>query len=268
MDNYYTILGIEQTASIDDIKKAYKSLANKHHPDKGGDEELFKKISVAYDTLKDETKRQEYDDKLTGKTSNFYGFDGDFSSFFSDHIRSTFFRNKDITIQCRISFEESFNGKQLNAKYTLPSGKLQEIAINIPSGIQSGSHIRFPNFGDDSVAEFPRGHLNVTVLVEPSDKFFRKENDLCTLLHVTPIEAMIGCEKTVNHINGQQFTINIRPGVETGIEYAMLNKGFSNPYNNNIGRFLIIVNIKTPAITDPELVEELTKINSRINTNI
>ena len=60
-DNLYDILGVSKTASLDEIKKAYKKLAIQHHPDKGGDEEVFKNISNAYSVLSDEQKRAEYD---------------------------------------------------------------------------------------------------------------------------------------------------------------------------------------------------------------
>ena len=68
MDNYYEILGVDENATGDDIKKAYRKLAMEHHPDKGGNEEQFKKISQAYDTLSDDTKRIQYDGQKNGQS--------------------------------------------------------------------------------------------------------------------------------------------------------------------------------------------------------
>ena len=77
MENYYDILGVTETATPDEIKKTYRKLAMEHHPDKGGDEEKFKKISQAYDILGDDTKRQQYDNQR----KNPYG---DLGSMFND----------------------------------------------------------------------------------------------------------------------------------------------------------------------------------------
>ena len=63
MEDFYQILGVNETASQDEIKKAYRKLAVEHHPDKGGDENKFKKISEAYDTIGDENKRSQYDNQ-------------------------------------------------------------------------------------------------------------------------------------------------------------------------------------------------------------
>ena len=81
MKNYYNILNIPKNADLTKIKKAYRSLALKHHPDRGGDENKFKEISEAYDTLGDKTKRQEYDQRRSNPFAggNFFGGGDPFS---------------------------------------------------------------------------------------------------------------------------------------------------------------------------------------------
>ena len=85
-ENYYNILGVKENATQDEIKKTYRKLARETHPDKGGDEEKFKKISEAYDTLGDENKRRDYDNRRNNPFSNFGGGGMDFNDMFGDFL--------------------------------------------------------------------------------------------------------------------------------------------------------------------------------------
>lgn len=285
MTDFYQTLGVSENATPDEIKKAYRSLANKHHPDKGGDQAIFKNISVAYDTLSDPQKKAEYDQSRNQQNYTQFHFNtGDFEQFqhiFGQHFdpfgqRSNPFvdvfggqrrqmRNRDLNIQCQISLLDSYIGKQLEASYKLPSGKNQTVVINIPPGVAHGETIRYSGLGDDSVMNAPRGNLNVTVIVLADPNFRRQGDDLYTTVNITPIDAMIGCKKRVKYITGEEKEIDIRPGVETGVEYASSGFGFNNPHNGMKGKFVIVVNIRTPAINDPSIIEKLRQINDEIS---
>ena len=86
-ENYYDVLGVAENATQEEIKKAYRILAKENHPDKGGDEELFKKISVAYDTIGDESKRGQYDIQ---RKNPFANMGGNHNSSFSDLFNMAF----------------------------------------------------------------------------------------------------------------------------------------------------------------------------------
>lgn len=88
IDNYYEILGVEENASQDDIKKKYRQLAKENHPDTGGNEELFKKISTAYDILGDEQKRQTYDQQRKNPYGGSFNFNDVFNSMFGNRQNS------------------------------------------------------------------------------------------------------------------------------------------------------------------------------------
>jgi curved DNA-binding protein len=273
--DYYQILGLQPNATPEQIKKAYRSLAMKHHPDRGGDQAKFKDISVAHDTLSDPQKRAEYDQMRQGGPQVRFTSGGGFQDFndifggrspFGDIFGRAMRRNRDLNIQCQISLYDSFVGKQIEANYNLPSGKSQTVVINIPPGIGHGETIRYQGLGDDSIPHMPRGNLNVTIVVIPDQNFRREGDDLYTTVDISPIEAMIGCRKNIMFINGDNKEIDIRPGVETGTEYASAGFGFSNPHSGRKGKFIIVVNIKTPAVTDPQIIAKLKDIQNEISS--
>lgn len=123
MKDYYGILGVEKTASADEIKKAYRKLANTHHPDKGGDENKFKEISEAYDVLSDTNKKAQYD---MGGQGNMGGFNindifnggfgsifGDFNGFGSNGVR----KGQDLRINITVSLKEIIEGSTKKVRY-------------------------------------------------------------------------------------------------------------------------------------------------------
>lgn len=117
--DYYSILGVEETATQDEIKKAYRNLAKENHPDKGGDEELFKKISVAYDTIGDEEKRKQYD---VERKNPFGGMGGGFGSSMSDLFNSVFGnrqpqRPHTTTITVNVGVLESYLSEKKTINY-------------------------------------------------------------------------------------------------------------------------------------------------------
>jgi molecular chaperone DnaJ len=118
LENFYDILGVTETASQDDIKRAYRKKAVESHPDKGGDEEIFKKISEAYDTLGDEQKRKDYDMQKNNPFGNF-GSDpfGSFNDFFSNITNQRVRKAPDKIIDIQIGTIDSFLGKNIDIRF-------------------------------------------------------------------------------------------------------------------------------------------------------
>jgi len=120
VENYYEILGVPETATQDEIKKAYRKKAIEHHPDKGGSEETFKKVATAYDTLGDENKRRDYDNRKNNPFGNNGGFQG-FNPF-EDFFGGNFFKQRKRTVpeklvEVNIGTIESFNGVDKTITY-------------------------------------------------------------------------------------------------------------------------------------------------------
>lgn len=279
--DYYQTLGIADTANQDEIRTAYKKLAMKNHPDRGGDTKKFQEISQAYDTLSDPQKRAQYDSQRHGGFNPF-GNNGhhpfeQFSEMFSFHFgqggpqfgqgfrQQQVKRNKDLTIRIGITLKQSFLGTQIEARYTLPNGKGQTVIVDIPPGINHGQTVRYGGLGDDSIPNMPRGNLNVQIMIDPDENFERINNDLWTTLKISALEAMIGCQKEVQHLDNSKLTLTLRPGVTDGTEFSASGRGFKDINTGRPGNMFIRLKIDIPAVTDPVLVKELETIYARIN---
>ena len=275
--NYYDILGVTSSASQDEIKKAYKKLAMTHHPDRGGDNKKFQEISQAYDTLGDPNKRSQYDAELQGFGDPFIhirtgqqGFP-DFGEMFGFHFGRGFAqrqvqKNRDHSIRISISFKQSYLGTQVEAKYTIPSGKNKIVVIDVPAGVQTGQILRYGGLGDESVTNLPPGNLNVHIVVENDNEWFRRGNDLIRLLEISSFDAILGYNTKVKCLDGTILPINLRPGIQNGVEFSTQGKGFRDMNTGRPGNLVVLVNIITPEIKDQQLLEDIAKINAKINT--
>jgi DnaJ-class molecular chaperone len=273
--DYYQTLGVAENASQDEIKQAYKKLAMKNHPDRGGDTNKFQEISQAYDTLGDAQKRTQYDAQKNGFNpfhQNMGGGFQDVGEMFSFAFGPGFAgfnqrrKNRDLSIRVKITFKQSFTGTQVEARFNTPSGKSQNVVIDIPPGVQSGQTIRYGGLGDDSVPNLPRGDLNVTIVVEVDTKWERRGNDIYTKLPINILEAMIGCTKDIECIDGYKMNINLRPGIQPGTEFTSGGRGFKELNTGRAGNLYVIIDVEIPAVADATLKRELEKLYSKINS--
>lgn len=271
MDHYQT-LGINETASQDEIRSAYKKLAMKNHPDRGGDTKKFQEISQAYDILSDPQKKAQYDAEKNGfntfgggfaNMQDMFGFKfgPGFASFTTQSLR----RNKDLTIRISITLKQSYTGTQIEARYSTPSGKKQTVVVDIPAGIMNGQTVRYGHLGDDTHPNLPRGNLNVQVMIDPDPVFERINNDLHTTLSLNLYEAMAGCQKEITHLDGVKIPITIRPGVCNGTEFCANGRGFKDMNTGRPGNLFIRLDVPMPAITDPILLDELRTFYDKVS---
>jgi len=158
--DYYNILGVDKTASQDDIKKAYRKLAMKHHPDRGGDNTKFQEVNEAYNVLGDPQKRAQYDNPAQHGFGGFdFGFNGSgdindiFASIFRQQGRPNPFNQQQEPVyrtRVAVSLVEAYHGEEKMLQMQTPDGT-KVIKINVPKGVQSGDRIRYDNVIENGI---------------------------------------------------------------------------------------------------------------------
>jgi curved DNA-binding protein len=275
MNNLYNTLGIDRTASPDDIKRAYRKMAAQHHPDRGGNTEKFQEIQAAYDILSDAGKRAQYDNpqpQMEGFPGGFQFHTGGFPPGFEDIFEHAFGgmfrrqqpqRNRSLNLQASISLEDAFNGKDVIANINLPSGKNQTLEIKIPAGIQDGMTIRLNGMGDDSIPNAPKGDLHLTVHIHPHNTFIRQGDDLIQVLKINCLDAIVGKNISIKTIDNKELDVTINPGTQHGQILSLQGYGMPNINDNRMrGRMLINIEIHVPTDLTEQQKDIIKKIIS------
>ena len=268
MMDYYKVLGVPASATQDDIKSAYRKLAMKHHPDRGGDPKKFQEIQEAYATLSDEQKRSEYDNPNPfgqgGGYNPFQGDDGIFSTFFGSPGFGFHFnqgpKNGNIGATVELNLEEVMVGKPIDAEVTFRNGQKKLVSIQIPAGIDDNVQIRYPGMGDHSMPKLPPGDLIVTVRIRPHPIFKRNGIDLIFEKEIDVWEAILGSSMTVNTIDSKNFTIAIPAGTQPDTVLSCKGEGLPHPRSGQRGNLLIKIKITIPKKlnnTQKDLIEKI-----------
>lgn len=297
--DYYKVLGVEKNATQDDIKKAYRKLARKLHPDLNPNDpdakKKFQQLNEANEVLSDPEKRKKYDQygkdwqhaeayekaQQQGAQTGFGGGQyntGDWQSYsgnfdegsFSDFFASMFGGAR----SGRHGRHEHFKGQDYNAelhlnlqdaysthKQTLTvNGK--NIRITIPAGVEDGQTIKIKGYGGEGVNGGPAGDLFIKFVIENNTAFKRLGNDLHTAIDLDLYKAMLGGEVTIDTLSGQ-VKIKIKPETQNGTKIRLKGKGF--PVYKEEGQFgdlIVTLLIKIPTnLTEKQkqLFEELAK---------
>ena len=270
--DHYSMLGVDRNAGPDEIKLAYRRMANQHHPDRGGDKSKFQEVQAAYDTLSDPSKRQQYDNPHP-QGFQFHQGGGDFNDMFGQMFAGHPFgdifgrrpqpvRNRTLNLQTQITLEEAFHGKDMIANIQLPSGRDQVLEIKIPAGVIDGTTLRLAGMGDDSIGNMPRGDIHLSVHVMPHHEFQRQGDDLVKSLSINCIDAMLGKNIQFNTLDGKTLEIVIAPGTQHGQTLAVQGHGMPSMSNSYMkGRLLLNINITIPATLNDYQKNLLRQIN-------
>lgn len=255
--DYYSALGVAKTATAAEIKKAYRKLALKFHPDKNpGDskaEERFKEISEAYAVLSDQEKRQQYDqfgdaafhqrfsqeDIFRNANVNDifreFGFSGDdlFSNLFGGG-RGQFYggrghrgpsKGQDYVMQLRIPFRQAVMGGERRVDYKTDQGT-EQLQVRIPAGVETGQRLRVAGKGGPGASGGPAGDLFLEMQVDADPVFSREGNDLSVKVQVPFSGICLGTSVDVPTLEGTK-RVKVKAGTQTGNKIRL--KGFGVP---------------------------------------
>lgn len=176
--NYYNLLNVGQNATADEIKKSYRTLVKKHHPDRGGDEVTFKQINEAYEVLSDFEKKSAYDAQINFKQSNawnlFYQNGASFSEMFDD-VYSQAAKGPDVTVRINITQVEVYNG---STRYI--ETDTESFNIKIPKGITDGAKLKVKGKGRPHPinSSAPKGDIIIIMQVLPDPNLIVNGNDI------------------------------------------------------------------------------------------
>jgi curved DNA-binding protein len=275
--DYYSILGVDRKASDQEIKQAYRKLAMKHHPDRGGDANKFQQIQEAYNVIGDAQKRQEYDNpqpQHQGFHFNFGGgnghpFDEIFASFgfggghdpFA-HMRQR--KNKDLRIQLDVELVDTLQDTVKTVSVQTTTGERQTVQVNIPRGIRSGHQMRFPGLGDNMFNTIARGDLYVHFNVTRNPQFDVENDDLIYPVQLNVLDAITGTVIDVPTLESKVFRLTIPPGTTHGSRLRLPNQGLYTINTERRGNLLVAVNLVVPTKTSDEaksLIQQLKLLN-------
>ena len=254
--DYYSTLGVSKNASDQEIKKAYRKLAMKHHPDRGGDQQKFAEIQSAYDVLSDPQKRQLFD--IGADPNRQGGFNrGPFEFHFGDNMEDIFSqfgfggaarrpKNQSFNIPVEIDLIDVLTGKDISAQVTDPQGKAKIININVPPGIQEGQQIRYEGMGDQTNPQLPPGDLFVIIKIRLHPQFERHNNDLLLEKTISVWDAMIGGKLQIKTLDGKNLNINIPKGTQPDTFLSCKGEGLPDLRTKRRGNLMIKLKIQIP----------------------
>ena len=280
MSDYYKTLGVSKNSTPEEIKRAFRKLAAKHHPDAGGDEEKFKKISEAYETLSDKDKRKAYDNpepqwEPYGDWGNGmyrqHSHDG-FQPFDEDLFASIFGRtrpqprqprNPDITIRIARSIADILETKKENIRYNV-GGTEGQVEVNIPAGINDGTTIRVREAAPKSINSGPAGDLYIRVQIKDTPEFQRHGDDLATTLDINCFDAIMGGTFRMKTLEGNEIDLKVPAGIDQNKTLRVAGYGMPNAKTGKRGNINVKLNIKIPRRLTSEQLAAINELKENI----
>jgi DnaJ-class molecular chaperone len=273
--DYYSTLGVPKGASEAEIKQAYRKLAMKHHPDRGGDPAQFQKIQEAYETLGEPGKRQEYDNPQPQGFRDHGGFHFQFGQGFEDIFAQFGFaqsadpfrqqrKNKDLRIQIELDLPSTLKEQVKTVSVQTTTGTRETVQVNIPRGIRTGNQMRYPGLGDNMFNTIPRGDLYVHFVVQEDPQFHVEGDDVIYHTVIDALDAMTGTTIDVPNLSGTVFRLTIPPGTGHTTRMRLPNQGLYHLNSQQRGNLICEIFVDIPKVTSPEAQELIRQLRATL----
>ena len=297
--DYYAVLGLSRGATDADIKKVYRRLARKYHPDvskEANAEEKFKEVAEAYETLKDAEKRAAYDQlgryqagqefrpppDWQTRFGQGFGDDLDIGDLFA-HLsgraggrrrsgpgRSPFTsRGEDYEVTAHISLEEAYRGAEIGLDLSISDPRSggrrtqKTVRVRVPKGATDGQRMRVPGKGGPGANGGSAGDLYLNIALRPHPLYRVSEHDLYLELPLAPWEAVLGAQIEVPTLEGR-VTLTVKPGSKAGQKLRIGGRGLPRPQGTpgDLYCVLTVVTPSAPGEREKALYRELAEASN------
>jgi len=259
MTDPYSTLGVPKNASAEEIKKAYRKLAGKHHPDKlGGDKATFQAIQSAYDTLSNPQKRAQVDNPNQGFNFHFgaggpggFDFDTIFNMFGTQFNNQGQQRRQQARMSLWIQLRDVAQGGTRPVSVGTQQG-VQAIDIEIPLGINDGDTVQYSGLAPGGM------DLIVTFRIHPDPQFQRTGLNLIKEHAISIWDCVLGCDSTIKDILGNTLNVTVPPKTQPNSMLRLKGRGLKDRAGNE-GDLLVRITATIPEHIDPSLIEDIRK---------
>lgn len=262
----WTTLGVNRGASADEIKSAYRKLAMKHHPDRGGDVAEFQKIQSAYDDITSGRANQPQPNPMGpdpfGNAAQGFNPFGGFGGFgpFGWNFQTGMMRSDDLNAEYYVTLEDLYSGKSDSLDIRGPDGKPIHINLAIQPGTPSNTRIRFPHANNNQHRADPKiqpGDVYINLIQRNHATFMRDNNDLILRKDISVFDAMVGTVINIRSIDGRSLDMTVPPGTQPGTKLRLTGEGMPIFQRAGRGDLYVQLNIRVPKLNKEDLDKKL-----------
>lgn len=262
--DYYKTLGLERGASEDEVKRAYRKLASKHHPDKGGDTAKFQEIQAAYEAI---TSGKADEPQFGGGFHDLHEMfnmgrragarNWSFNTGWHDDVK-----NPDVNITIPCSLKEAHTGFTKTVEFTLPDKTSKQLSVTFPPGCNRDVKIRYSGEGGKLVPNLPPSDLYVKLDISNDSDWVLHGKDLYIDIIISVWQAMCGATAKIVDIDDTEIEVTIPPGTQHGTQLRLRNRGFNIRGSNARGNGYVNVRVKIPALNEQDQLKTIVDLQT------